>query len=60
VSRIPTFRILVLAAAASTKEGTLDAIRGDSSEVLREYVVAGWHIVFLKFVAQWLRTRRHK
>jgi hypothetical protein len=60
VSRIPTLRILVLAASASTKERTLDAIGGNSSEVLREYAVVGWHIVFLKFTAQWLRTCRLK
>jgi hypothetical protein len=60
VSRIPTIRILVLAVSASTKEGTLDAIGGDSSEVFREFVVVGWHIVLLKFVAQWLKTCRHK
>jgi hypothetical protein len=60
VSRIPTFRILVLAVSASTKHGTLDAIGGNSSEVLREFAVVGWHMVFLKFAAQWLKTCRDK
>lgn len=60
VSRIEALRILILAVSAPTKDGTLNAVGGDSSEVLRQNTVISRHLVVLKFGARGPETRRHQ